>query len=1123
MQSYETVSISEVKSVSCQHWYFYKEDSKKFVRRECNNIEFFKSLFEKTDPTPHTWYLIANYFNTKVIPFVPYEDYEELNNKDVFNFTTLRNHSMGCPTRVGEYMVWPKMSCNYLGWALYLYVKGNYKLSKYIPLYNHEKLGSFNLISNDFNCLDISCKIFDNDQLIFTNTDKVTDILVFDLISSRNIKVLFGTEHVHTSSNKDWFKYLLHIEDVKNCNFKIEYSFLCDEINFHNIRWLAKPTEHIESITFETNQYGVDKISPCSTFEDKFNNTIDECLKIINDKMIEKSDPALNIHNLLEFYLKNNEYSTFYILIISVWQYCENTIKMENDYTIEDILFFVKVLCHKVGGNNDLFVDNLIYFSNKNTSRNFMKSLHFFVNPSQGVESFFEAVSAYFALHLAIYRKTNSWSINPRAITEAEVDVCTKSIGFYKKVKVGKFDYIFTGSIYENYKNKKEHSIAHAYDSCPEVTVISLLFNETINFYMTQDGMFDVCRKTYREPCPFVVMSTLKKNYIKRDQNYLKADVFKTLYSTIDKDLVLFKVYHARKFLNDYTNVVKNIKDCLLVGSNMDEYRLNLENQWRDMKNWLLEYKASDIVILMLKLETELNQPVKNIVSLPITVDLMGLQVAIVCHLLWPSSKTEIFFWSLLCTTYEDFEDWLDGYEFGDLVKPEIYQNKKKITESMHRILYNYNYNNEDIFNDIKAMILSLDASQDTKYGNKRLIKNIGAEYKKYKKIPIQYNVWTDVLIEHKNDENMYTWLSRFYMRMFFSDYEGDKKHLINVIKGFCYFRVFTNFHVNNSKALINFCASLAIPVDNEKMCIVLSSKPNCGKSSLWELLSTMILVYKQDKEVYKHNKNEKDEKVKLYESQLYVMNEAQRFSKTFLKSIVDNSRTDSARCNYGVMETFRITFKALVCNNDDDKIFVTDGYDKACSNRIGQMYFDHDFDPEIRKFSGSVYEHHIKKRYCEVRDVVTKLKDSVEAFLANVLKHNCNPNDGQLYYKHILQNDNSYKHNKRCLYIYNTRLEALLYVMNVKECKNAPEFSEETLFDLIKSAEKYVTQMLHPSRRNNVTFDNLCIDFKHKYNSSPRFYNADTKMYSNLQLAHNEKLFRHYGPKFIANVDETI
>lgn len=96
---------------------------------------------------------------------------------------------------------------------------------------------------------------------------------------------------------------------------------------------------------------------------------------------------------------------------------------------------------------------------------------------------------------------------------------------------------------------------------------------------------------------------------------------------------------------------------------------------------------------------------------------------------------------------------------------------------------------------------------------------------------------------------------------MFLNDYSGNIKELINVVKGFSYFRVFTNFHSNNSKALINFCASLAIPIDNEKMCIVLSSKPNCGKSSLWELLSTMILVYKQDKEHYNHNKSDKDEK----------------------------------------------------------------------------------------------------------------------------------------------------------------------------------------------------------------------------------------------------------------------
>nr|AGS18835.1 helicase-1 [Pieris rapae granulovirus] len=1127
LNSYE--NVLEKKMVSHKYWYFTNGD--KIVKRECKDILFLLKLFESTSKTVvHDWTMIPNYYNTKVVPFVPYDDYINLNknNADLFNFIGLRKNIISEPKHIGDYMVWPGMSANFLGWTLYLYLNENYKLPASIPLYNHKKLGAFNLLTNEDNNLDISCKIIRNNELLFTNTDKTPSIAVFSLqtFDEEPIDVIFGKEYVFVSNTKMWFDYLINNNAAKQCDFAPEYDFICKTILLDELRWLNNTVPlqslQIEQTTNLDNKMN-DILSPCSTFEVEFTKTIDECLTEINDKMLEKSSPSLNIVDILPFYMKNNEYSTFYILLISVWQYCEYTIKMHGQYTIEDILYFVKTLCVKVGGDDKLFMDNLIYFSTKNMAKNFMNSLQFFVTPDQGIAEYFDAVSAYFALHLAIFYKINTWSITPSTIKSADVDINVVSMGFYKKIKVNKFDYIFTGSIYENYKNKKDNFLAYYYRTCPETTVSELLFNKTLNFYMTQEGLFDVCKKIYKEPCPFIVMSTLKKNFISKNQTYIEKPIFHRLFATIDKDLLLFKLYHARKFLDDYYTIINNIIDCHTIGSSMNEVCQELKIKWREMINWVLESKATDILIIMIKLKNNLNQPITNIVSLPVTVDLFGLQVAIVCHLIWPNSKIDHYFWALLSPSFQDFEDWLDDYDFGDLVSNDVFNNKKKITEGMHRLLNRIEYDEKDIFEQVKTVIYQAGSPDKKKYEYSRVVKNIGMYYKKFDKVLKEYNVWSDILIEHRNNESMYTWLTRFYIRMFLNDYSGNIKELINVVKGFSYFRVFTNFHSNNSKALINFCASLAIPIDNEKMCIVLSSKPNCGKSSLWELLSTMILVYKQDKEHYNHNKSDKDEKVKLYESQLYVMNEAQLFSKAYLKSIVDSTKIDSARCNYGVMEKFNSTFKSLICNNDDDKIFVTDGYDKACSNRLGQMYFDHEFDPEIKSFCGSVYEHHLKKRYCEERDIINTLKNSVQSFLANVLMYNCNPNDGQLYYKSILQGDNSYKYNKKCLYIYNTRIEALMYVLNVKECKNAQEFSEEKLLDAIKCAEKYVTQMLNFRKRKNITAEMLCSDFKQKYNSSSRFYNADTKMYSNLQISLDEKFFKQYSPKFKSNVDETV
>ncbi|AAQ21676.1 helicase [Cryptophlebia leucotreta granulovirus] len=1119
MNSYE--SVLEMERVSCKHSFF--TDGNKIKRHHCGDIDFFINLMEHCDDTPHNWCMVPNYYNTKVFPFIPYEDYKRLDPK-LFDFTDAMDNSRSYHTRYGKYIVWPEMSANFLGWVLYLYINSKYWLPLEIPLKNHVDLGAFNLISNNMYTLDISCKFVkeDSNERPFSNTNQDTQITLFHVEASDNVKVLFSNQCTY-SHEKRWFEYMVKSENIHKCTFLPEYKYLCDTIDFDQLRWLPEyfvkePNVDVVEKSHVGFINGVEKITPCSNFELEIVNTIELCYNIVNEDMLKKSTVIHNNTDLLSWYMFSTGYSTFYILLISMWHYCEVVIKMHNQYSVHDILFFLKTLCDRIGGNHDLYVDNLIYFSSPVAAKNFMNSLEFFVNPEQGAEEYFNAISSYFAIHLSVKDNDEKSSLNDYTVKKCGVEDEVKSVGFFKKIKVGKFDYIFNGNLYVHYKNKKDNALAAMFSKCPDVTVSSLLFNKTLNFYMTEHGVFDVCKKVYKEFCPFLVTSTLKQSFISKEQDYLDKDVFNRLYSAIDKDLQLFKIYHARKFLDEFEIVCDNLKYCNLVGESMAEKKYELENRWKDLIVWLLESKASDIVILMIKRSAKLDQAINNIVALPITIDLMGLQVAITCHLMWPDSKIELFFWALMCNTVQDFEDWLEGFEMGDLSSDSVYNNKKKITEAMHQFLYNYNYDDEMSLEKIESMVNNLSEPDKKKYEQKRIVKNIGIEYKKYNKMRQQYNVWSDLLLVYQAGDNMYDWLTRFYIRIFLNDYTGNMKQLYNVVLGFSYFRVFTNFHSNNSKALINFCASLAQPINNEKMCLVLSSKPNCGKSSLWELFSkNKILVYKQDKEEYRHSKTERDEKVKLYESQLYVMNEAQKFSKTFLKTIVDSTRIDSARCNYGIMENFNITFKALVCNNEDDKILIH-GYDRACSNRIGQMYFDHDFD-DSSEFSGSVYEHYLKKKYCEVRDVTDYLKEPVRAFLANILQYKCNPKDGQLYYKCFLQSDNTYKHNKKCLYIYNNSLEALLYVINVKELKTAPEFSEEVLIDTIKLAEKYVVNVLHYSKRNGVSFESLCGEFKKKY-QVPRFFNPETNMYMNIQMTTDEKYFQTFAPRFRANVD---
>ncbi|APO13961.1 helicase-1 [Plodia interpunctella granulovirus] len=1106
LHSYESVDSAE--TACFQYWYFVNDT--KTVRRECNDRKFIIELLSSSTPRDHHWYICGNFHRMTIMPYLPYIDYRGMNS-ELFNFGHENRYSI-----YGDYIVWPTVSAHFLGWLLYLYLNCDYKLSLKIPLIYHANLGAVNLLTSSDTNLDISCRITFEGKTIFTNTRLETKYRVMDLKGVDGMEIGFGKHYTNTKAYV-WFDRLLYDDRVAECVFLPEFRFLGDSVNFDRLRWASPPSSSRERTVAKKTSY-VSNPSPASQFEEEFKKYIDESLDTVNYQMVEKLASANP--EILKFYLEQNGYATFYILAIGVWQYCESVMSMHNMYKVEDVLYFMEELCKKVGGGDSIYHDHIIYISSKNMAQNFFNSLQFFVLPDQGIEAFFDGISSYYALHYSIFAKTESWTITNSTVLQCDTTPEIKCSGYFKKLKITKSEYIFNGHVYEHFKNRKDHPLACLFEDCPEITVSSLMFNKTLNFYLTQEGMFDVCKKIYREPCPFIVQSTLKKNFITKDQQYLKEDTFESLYNSTQNDLLLFKMYHARKFLQDFDTLMQNLKDCR-VNIRMAHRKDVLEDRLRGLIQWLLEYKASDLILLLMRMNV--HRICTNVLAAKIQMDVMGLQVAVVCQLLWPSTFLSCYFVGLLMPFFEELKEWVEEWEDDALVVESMFENRKKIIEAMHRYLQSVSFDGYDIIeNDVRNMLLGLGPRDKKKYPHQRVIPNITAEYKKYKKLPERCNVWNDRLIEYKEKEDMYTWLTRFYIRMFLKDCDEEENMLQNVVKGFAYFRVFTNFHTNNSKALMNFCASLAVPVDNEKMCIVLSSKPNCGKSSLWELLSKIILVYKQDKEEYKFNKNDKDEKVKMLESQLYVMNEAHIFTKAFLKSTIDSTKVDSARCIYGVVDMYYSTFKVLICNNENDKIYVKDGYDKACSNRIGQMYFDHIFDPELPGFSGSVYEHHIKKVYCEIRDVNSKLISSVQQLLANVLKYNSDPSNGYLYYKSILQNDNSYKHNKKCLYIFNCRLDALLYVLNVREDKNGAGCSSAEVTDAIKAAEKYVSQMVHPGRRNAVTFDGLCSDFKQKYQKG-RFYNFDTDCYMNLSIVIKEQFFRQFPPRFKSNVDETL
>ncbi|ABQ52023.1 hel-1 [Spodoptera litura granulovirus] len=1135
--------------VSNEYWLFVDEDSGDLRRKHDVDIDFCLKVFDTVHFKPHRWCHVGNYFNTTIKPFMPKSDFKRLSSmaeyRSRFNFDQLLDGA-NTVCEAKNYVYWPKLSAKFFGWLMYLKLNFNFDLCRNIPLPNHEDIGGVNLFTNKKTNMDI-CTILRNDETILfcngpfldTNSFKYT-VLEVEIKTPEGGSMMLTmdmSDYYVGTKNQVIFNYLVNNENIVACNFTDEFKYL-GEVDLKRLRrsdcYETEDDMDVDDYEVETKTSNEIRVSPSSLFKFEFETKIDECLELINDSM-EEAMPNHNCVKFLQTYMNLNNYETFPYLIVNVWQYCLDKVNLHNQYTLEDILMFLYILCSKMAEDEEmeqLYNDNQIYISSKDNAQKFFNSLNFFALPQR-------ALGYYFAIHFAIYKKFETWDMTSGNVFDCDLSDFVKSFGFFKKVKHNEVSYVFNGKIYEFVKNKKDHDIASKFEKADEAQVSVFKFNNLLNFYSTEDGMFDVCTKTFRPSCPFLVVSALKRNYITKAKQFVDKEVFLDLFAAMKNDVMLLQTYHAKKFEIQFNCIFANFKDCILLGPKIQNYKMELLEKMKQMIKWVMGCDESMLILLMMKLKLE--DYLHNVIRESDDVDKMGLQLAVTLQLLWPKAGITQYIWSLLKSdTYFEImfnDSVLNANEiFEPLGDIRYYNNRKYIIERVHDslkknivFLLNEEENHDQFFFDC---IYNCSESDCDTYERNRLVKKINLIYNRYKNIPSRYDVWTDKLIEYNSFDDMYTWLTRFYKRMYLRHHiynmSFDEENLLtNFVQGFCYFRVLTNFNITNSKAIINFCASLAIPTDYEKMCLVITSEPNCGKSSLFELLDKIILVYKSDRKIYDHNQENNSSKIKRFESQLYIMNEAEITTKGYLKNIADSTKFDSANRKYGPEESFYANYKVMITNNE--MLYIKDGYDKACSNRIGQIYIDHSFESDIEPFDGSIYECYERKKYHEIKDINMKLKSPVKQFLANVLMYNSDPKTGYVYYKSILQNDKCYKHNKKCLYIYNDRLEAMLYVLDVKEVKPGTmvntkfrwvNFNEERLVNLVTNCIDRIKQMVHFRKRENVEVHALVSDFHRKYGRGKHF-NAETSTYENLSIISSEKYAKIVKPRLKSSVDE--
>ncbi|AIU41318.1 helicase [Sucra jujuba nucleopolyhedrovirus] len=431
----------------------------------------------------------------------------------------------------------------------------------------------------------------------------------------------------------------------------------------------------------------------------------------------------------------------------------------------------------------------------------------------------------------------------------------------------------------------------------------------------------------------------------------------------------------------------------------------------------------------------------------------------------------------------------------------------------------NKNEENETTSNVEKDEITEEKQSDDQHESNgDSYIENFHALYVDVIKYLKNWNIWWDKLIVARSDDDLSSWLVRFYMRVILSKMDlKDYSHFFvkNIVKGYLYFRNFTNFNYKNSLLIMHFDASLGIPSDFEKCCIYCTGEPGSGKSSNSELMEHIFVVHKRDADSYTLSKKETDEmEANKLISQLYVINEMKECNDSFFKTTADSTKSNAVCRKYQGSQKYEANFKLMIINN---KPLYISNYDKGVRNRFAIINMDHVFEENL-PFNGSVYWHIKNKKFPMEKSYYESLVKPVRLFLSHILMYKRNKKDGYISYKSIIKDDPVHNHNLMCLDINNSTINALIYVLKVRVKFSAPTVEEGKVEKMIELAAPYVEIMIHESlklKRNVKTrIPQLCADFKKRFKA---YYCEENKTYCSLTMAWSKTDFNITQPVFMS------
>lgn len=1118
----------------------------------------------------HNWSVHANYLTMKIRPFVLLKHYEMIS--DHFNFEkfVLNGDANHCEP-AGAYVYWPNVTVSFFGWRMFIMMKTNIDIGIYIPIIGNRHLGNVNLFVFDTEYfINVELAMSANGSNLFVNGNTSgnenyspadhDDLFVVNMTNGNKGACKIIDKLVY--SKKDIFEYITDDIQLESCEINEKYAnFLCIDPNhmrtFEDKRQSCSSDGGLDMnrLSIKCQQDRINVITPSSEEGNFIKKSVRDAVAKISDNMEEALASMDGVGgDVLVRYFDESDFVNFDYIIIVVWNYVRKERKFE--YCETDIKLYMELLCETLFGQRPGLMERALdcckpYFQlTKTVYKKFCAGLTFFVNACIELAHFYAVHYMIHAKQIELNRDEDRlWTYSIENAIQCGINPEILCNGFIKKITIQNTHSVFNGKHYT--VMKKDDELFKVTDKQPAYNVSNLKFNNWKYLYLTEQGVFNVIKMKYHDSCPFIVGNCLIKSFVNRDENeFAPKSIINYMLSNIENEIPVLKAYHVAKVAREMKILKKNV----LMTSTFDNCshckineRMELNRLFREIWNmdqcefvmlgiYLNLYKMHDLRINMAQCG-ECNAPLNsnlqcNCISGRVSIDLRAFKLALVYNLFFENNYTIIeMAWSLMYTikSYSDTVKYVfEASDDNGLVSSYVDRIQRNREEIVNRLYdkfdrSDYIFDIIDRGNDVNYIIRdffdenSSTTSEDNDTDTLRphyapvYMNSFFDHFYETLNLLKKWGVWWDKLIVARPNDDLSKWLARFYMRIIMSkvDTSDVSSYVLRaLVQGYLYFRLFTNFNVTNSLVMMHFTASLAIPSDYEKMCIYLNGESNCGKSSFFDLLDTIIVAHKRDSMSYNTSKKETDEmEANKLISQLYVINEMKECNDAFFKNSADSSKSNSVCRKYEGSQKYEANYKLLIVNN---KPLCIQDYDKGVRNRFCVVYMKHVFVENL-KFNGSVYDHYRSARYPMEKGYYENLKNGVRVFAAHILKYMRNPRDGYVYYKNIIINDPTHNHNLACLDLNNHPFSALVYMLKVQE-RPGSFIEENHLNAVMEDAMPHIEKFCHVLLKKSYNEHKLLAEFKTVY---AKHYRPDEKVYVGLSMVRHSRDFNLNIPSF--------